>query len=94
MTQQKVKIQKWDGTHPKEDDVNAVISSMNEEGMELVDTDYQFQFSRAQTVPVHILFMYFEDVESTNYESDFDFDNVTTEELEEELEAQADEELL
>lgn len=82
---QKVKIQKWDGTHPKEDDINSVVKSMNEDGMELVDTDYQFQYTQTQTVPVHVLIMYFEDAESTSYESDFDFDNVTTEELEEEL---------
>lgn len=84
---QEVKVVKWDGTHPKEDEINKVIESMNENGKALVDTDYQFQFTETQTVPVHVLIMYFEETdEGVDLADEFDFDNVTTEELEKELE--------
>lgn len=84
---QEVKVIKWDGTHPKEDEINKVIDSKNDKGMMLVDTDYQFQFSETQTVPVHVLVLYFEETEDrASLSEEFDFDNITTEELEKELE--------
>lgn len=79
---QEVKTLTWDGTHPKEDEINSVVQDMAEKGMIIVDSDYQFQFSQTQTVPVHVLIMYFEDADETSYEGEYDFENITTEELE------------
>lgn len=83
---QEVRVLKWDGSHPGEDEINKVIKNMNKDNMELVDTDYQFQYTQTQTIPVHVLIMYFEKTDSVDLSNEFDFDNVTTEELETELE--------